>query len=282
MKILVAVDKSQESLKALQYACHFVEHVDSRIDAVYVKPDRFDIGSDTLYAPFVGQQEMKEWIEKETDAVTEDVLGSCEVCENRRIPCSPEILTGDPADEILNLAQTRQYDMIVLGSQGQSALKGLILGAVHSKILHHARQPVLIVRNFRPVQRVLIAYRGSACDQEALEFIGKILQKRKPEITVLHVQESERGENQSAAQACLMAADEKLKSFDLTPATQMATGNFTDEIVKEVATARYDLIVLGAYGHNRPKYLSLISDEALNIARLTTRPVLVFRGRDGL
>jgi len=37
--------------------------------------------------------------------------------------------------------------------------------------------------------------------------------------------------------------------------------------------------VLGAYGHNRPRYLNLISDEALNLARLTTRPILVYRDK---
>jgi hypothetical protein len=37
--------------------------------------------------------------------------------------------------------------------------------------------------------------------------------------------------------------------------------------------------VLGAYGHNRPRYLNLISDEALILARLTTRPILVYRDK---
>jgi hypothetical protein len=39
------------------------------------------------------------------------------------------------------------------------------LGAVHAKVLHHARLPVLLVRNFRPIKRILVAYRGSQCDQ---------------------------------------------------------------------------------------------------------------------
>jgi hypothetical protein len=37
--------------------------------------------------------------------------------------------------------------------------------------------------------------------------------------------------------------------------------------------------VLGAYGHKRPKYLKVISDEALNLVRWTTRPVLVYRDK---
>jgi len=277
MKVLVAVDKSEESQKALKYACHLLEHFDAQVDAVYVKPDESDIGAETLYAPFTGQEQISAWIEKEAETVAEEVLSSCEVCESGKVPCWPKILTGDPADEILHMADTQQYDMIVLGAQGHSFLQGFILGAVHAKILHHARQPVLIVRNFRPIHRILIAYRGSACDQDALGFIGLIMQKRKPEITILHVQESERGEDESGAQTCLFSAEQKLKEFEHAPDTKMTKGDFTDEILKEVATGRYDLVVLGAYGHKKPKYLSLISDEALNIARLTTRPVLVFR-----
>jgi nucleotide-binding universal stress UspA family protein len=61
------------------------------------------------------------------------------------------------------------------------------------------------------------------------------------------------------------------------PVTKLAKGDFEEEILKEVAVGRYDLVVLGAYGHKHPRYLPVISDEALNLARLTTRPVLVFR-----
>jgi hypothetical protein len=35
-----------------------------------------------------------------------------------------------------------------------------------------------------------------------------------------------------------------------------------------MSPSRYDLLVLGAYGHKRPKYLKVISDEALNLVRL--------------
>ena len=55
-----------------------------------------------------------------------------------------------------------------------------------------------------------------------------------------------------------------------------------DEILKDVAIERYDLLGLGAYGHKRPKYLKVISDEALNLLRLTARPVLVYRDKTEL
>ena len=39
MKILVAVDKSEESQQALRYTCHLLEHFTAIVDALYVKPD---------------------------------------------------------------------------------------------------------------------------------------------------------------------------------------------------------------------------------------------------
>ena len=144
-------------------------------------------------------------------------------------------------------------------------------------------QPVLILRNFRPIQKILVAYRGSQCDQGALEFIAPLFAKKKPEITILHVQETERGESEEFAESCLLTGEETLREHGYTPVKKMAKGDFVDEILKAVAVERYDLLVLGAYGHKRPKYLKVLSDEALNLVRLTTRPVLVYRDeKEGL
>ena len=50
-----------------------------------------------------------------------------------------------------------------------------------------------------------------------------------------------------------------------------------EEILKAVAIERYDLLVLAGYEPNPPKNLKVISDEVLELVRLTTRPVLVYR-----
>ena len=142
------------------------------------------------------------------------------------MPCEPLVAVGDPADEILNLANEGAYDLIVLGSHGRSSLRGFLLGTVHAKILHHARQPVLIVRDFRPIQRVLIAYRGSQCDQGALRFVAPLLSKQNPQITILHVQETELGESAESAQACLLQGDQTLKQLGSTPVHENGQGRF--------------------------------------------------------
>jgi nucleotide-binding universal stress UspA family protein len=277
MKILVAVDKSEESQEALRCTCHLLEHFEANVDALYVKPDVVEMVAESSYAPFATKTDVEKAVETEAEKVLDEIIESCEICIGGKIPCEPMVAVGEPSDEILNCAAAGGYDLIVLGSHGRSSLRGFLLGTVHAKILHHALQPVLILRNFRPIQKILVAYRGSQCDQGALEFIAPLFVKQKPEITVMHVQETALGESEEFARACVLTGEETLRKLGYTPVKKMATGDFVDEILKAVAVERYDLLVLGAYGHKRPKYLKVISDEALNLVRLTTRPVLVYR-----
>uniref|UniRef100_A0A7V4LCJ3 Universal stress protein n=1 Tax=Desulfobacca acetoxidans TaxID=60893 RepID=A0A7V4LCJ3_9BACT len=277
MKILVGVNKSEESQLALRHACHLLEHFDAQIDAIYVKPDVVEMARQGAYAPFATKSDIERELEKEASQVVGEIFEACEVCLGGKVPCDPLVAVGDPAEEILHAADTGGYDLIVLGGPSRSTLRGLLLGAVHNKVLLHARQPILIVRNYREIKRILVAYRGSSCDQGALEFIAPLFARKKPEITILHVQETERGESPEFAEACVMSGRDTLHELGYDPVTKLAKGDFEEEILKEVAVGRYDLVVLGAYGRRRPRYLPVISDEALNLARLTTRPVLVFR-----
>ena len=279
MRALVAVDKSTESAEALRYACHLLEGTNAWVETLYVQPSEADVTAVSSYGPFVDRSDVTDWIQTEAEEVHEKVLNMCQGCQEGKTACWPRVAAGDPTEEILRAADARNYDLIVLGSQGRSALRGFLLGAVHAKVLHHARHPVLLVRSFRPVHRILAAYRGSHCDQGALEFLAHILGHKKPDITVMHVQETERGESAEFAQNCLLQGGRTLHHFDHAPTTKMAVGDFVDEVLKEVATENYDLIVLGAYGHQRPRYLRMLSDEALNLVRLANLPVLVFRDK---
>ncbi len=56
------------------------------------------------------------------------------------------ILEGPPAEAILNVADARQVDLIVMGSRGLGRLTGLLLGSQSQKVVSHAKCPVLIVR----------------------------------------------------------------------------------------------------------------------------------------
>jgi nucleotide-binding universal stress UspA family protein len=279
MKVLVAIDKSSESHMALAYTCHLLEHFDADVHALYVKPDEVEVGPESFYAPFFSKDGLKDWIDSDALQVQEKAVGTCQYCLAGKVPCEPLIATGDPAEEILETAQQGDYDMIVLGSHGHSALRGFLLGTVHAKILHHTKRPILIARDFREIKRVLVAYRGSQCDQDALKFVGPLLARKKPQITVLHVQENGREGSAEFAQACLLEGNRTLTDLGHEPEIKTKKDEYVDEVLQEVKSSPYDLVILGAYGHSKPKLLRVISDEALNLVRSTTRPVLVFRNK---
>jgi nucleotide-binding universal stress UspA family protein len=277
MKILVAVDKTQESQVALRLACHLMEHFTAIVDALYVKPDV--VGTVTEgggYTPFITESDVKREIEKETQKTVEEIIEACAICVEKRLPCNPFVASGDPAEEILNFANRDYYDIIILGSQGRSLVRSLLLETVPAKILRYAQQSVLILRNFRPVQKILVVYRGSQCDPGGLEFIAPLFARKKPQVTVLHVQEPEAGQSIEILDACLRTGDETLLQYGYPYQKKIANGDFVEEILKAVAVERYDLLVLGPYEHDS-KSLKVMSNEVLDLVRLTTRPVLVYR-----
>ena len=56
------------------------------------------------------------------------------------------VRSGDYADEILEAANEQNVDMIVIGSRGLGKIRETILGSVSQKVLHHAKQTVVVVK----------------------------------------------------------------------------------------------------------------------------------------
>jgi nucleotide-binding universal stress UspA family protein len=53
---------------------------------------------------------------------------------------------GDPASEIVRVAEEGGYDIVVVGSHGSGFVKRVLVGSVSSHVVHHATCPVLVVR----------------------------------------------------------------------------------------------------------------------------------------
>jgi len=57
-----------------------------------------------------------------------------------------EIVTGDPAEEIIRLSNIYQADLIVIGSRGFMGVKRIIQGSVSSQVVENASCSVLVVK----------------------------------------------------------------------------------------------------------------------------------------
>lgn len=57
-----------------------------------------------------------------------------------------EIVRGDPAEEIIRLANIYQTDLIVIGSRGLTGVKRILQGSVSSQVVENANCSVLVVK----------------------------------------------------------------------------------------------------------------------------------------
>lgn len=137
-RILLAVDGSEHALHATRKAAEL---------ARLMKPVEFRIV--VAYDPiplYLGEPNMQIVITNRKGEA-EEILAAA-VKEVGTIPCEihTEILEGDPASAILEVAKVRNSDVIVMGSRGLGRLAGLLLGSTSQKVVSHAPCPVLIVR----------------------------------------------------------------------------------------------------------------------------------------
>jgi len=137
-RILLAVDGSEHALHATRKAAEL---------ARLMKPVEFRIV--VAYDPiplYLGEPNMQIAITNRKGEA-EEVLNMA-VKEVGSLPCEihTELLEGDPASAILEVATVRKSDVIVMGSRGLGRLAGLLLGSTSQKVVSHAPCPVLIVR----------------------------------------------------------------------------------------------------------------------------------------
>lgn len=62
------------------------------------------------------------------------------------LPCERLNLTGPVAERIADLAETGQFDLVVIGSKGRNAVSRVLIGSVTDRVVHICRRPVLVVR----------------------------------------------------------------------------------------------------------------------------------------
>ncbi len=134
--ILLAFDGSPYSTKALTYARSLAEQYQATLWVVHVFAQTSDLlgyeDYEKLFAKrkCAGQVVIDEALEKLGDP-------SFEVCQ--------ELVEGPEAESILKVAGSSQSDLIVMGTRGLGAIRGLILGSVSREVIQHSICPVMVV-----------------------------------------------------------------------------------------------------------------------------------------
>ncbi len=137
--ILVAVDGSEYSNKAVKYACAIGTPSGAEIVLLYVVSM---LVSATPYHDTVSDQPFLA-----LQKVGEDILSRAkELAISIGCNVTDLITHGDPATRIIDVAEERHVDLIIMGSRGVSGIKRLFVGSVSDKVVNQALCPVMLVR----------------------------------------------------------------------------------------------------------------------------------------
>jgi nucleotide-binding universal stress UspA family protein len=140
MKILLATDGSEYSVKAAKFLVQSRSMLGHKPDVVVLNVDRPLGRSLTLE---VGTEAAARYHAQASAAALQPIA---DILKKARIAFRPLAAVGDPASVIARMAKAEGRDLIVMGSRGHGALANLLLGSVASRTLARSRLPVLIVR----------------------------------------------------------------------------------------------------------------------------------------
>lgn len=135
--ILVAIDGSDLSEQVLATLNQIKLDKDTKIILAYVIPNQ---GADVEVAvdrPHTEQEDIPY-------LQMQKLLQTFQT----KLPCfsEVEIVRGDPAEEVIRLANIYQTDLIVIGSRGLTGINRILLGSVSSQVVADAHCSVLVVR----------------------------------------------------------------------------------------------------------------------------------------
>ncbi|HEV2128557.1 MAG TPA: universal stress protein [Thermomicrobiales bacterium] len=168
-RVLVPVDGSPASERALEYAAH-------------LRPERIvllRVEVDEPVGPHVDPADPYErWrrdhlstVMNELESLARSKAATADVVE-------PKIRFGNPADRIM--AEAHDHDLIVMGATGKGAAGRLLFGSVADRVMRNAITPTLVVRTngdeaeIRPPARVVVPLDGSELAERALPMATRV------------------------------------------------------------------------------------------------------------
>jgi nucleotide-binding universal stress UspA family protein len=141
--IVVGTDGSDTASQAVRQAVDLAGAVGATLEIV------------SAYEPVPAQRlreerrdapEELEWAINPREDVEATLEVAAQLAKEAGVTVNTYSRQGDPADAILDVAEEREADLIVVGNKGMTGAKRFLLGSVPNKVSHHAPCSVLIIR----------------------------------------------------------------------------------------------------------------------------------------
>jgi nucleotide-binding universal stress UspA family protein len=174
-------------------------------------------------------------------------------------------------DEIIT-EEAKDADLILMARKGEHwhLKEGGMLGSVAEAIVRHSGKPVMITPDkFLEIESIGIAYDGSPSAKKALDLSLELSKQTAWALTAVIIS----SDNEKAG-ALRAQIEETAEAQETDCEVIIIPGKESDEIIKYIKEGAVELIVMGAYGHNRLHEFFLGSTTSHIISK-STIPVLL-------
>ena len=291
-KIVCPVDFSHDSDYGVAYAEKFAKLIGAEVHCVHVV-DVKSFGG-TFESAYVSSgttdasmQHIEEHIHKEFDSLMKRF-------ELLHFEAIGHFKHGDPAKEIINLADELDADFIIMATHGRTGLDNLVFGSICEKVVRLSHVPVLSVRpkeNWKladlslSFERVLCTLDFSDFAKTGIETATALCKKFDATLVLAHAVDSrleypvlEPGVVAGNMDARQRDADDYLKQVaaevdGVTCETHVTTGNPHVAILNLIKEQNIDLVVMTTHGHRGLSHL-LLGSITERIVKRSAAPVL--------
>jgi nucleotide-binding universal stress UspA family protein len=139
-RILVPLDFSQHSQKALSWALAMAERWRSHILLLHVVPR--PSYPPMLMGSYFNVAEFEASLQADAETRAKEMVAQT---GNKAVQIDTKIVIGEPFSDICHLAEQEKVDLIVMGSHGRTGLSHVLLGSVAERVVRHAPCPVMVV-----------------------------------------------------------------------------------------------------------------------------------------
>jgi universal stress protein A len=140
-KILVAIDFSENSDYAFDYALTLAKQFSSQLVVLHVINEPVDLRG--FYVPHISFEQLEKEIEDGAEKMMDKF---CSARLGNFANASTNIMSGIPYEEIIRAAKDMDASLIVLGTHGRTGLDHLIFGSTAERVVRGAACPVLTIR----------------------------------------------------------------------------------------------------------------------------------------
>ena len=229
-----------------------------------------------------------------SEAILESLKRGQALLAEKKIPAELTTKTGDPITEIVQRTREQAYDLVVIGAVRKETQGLFWMSSKSYKIIKEIRPPVLSVAGqVSTIKRILICSAGGRYIDSSLPLTGQIARGMEATVTLLHVlpeppaiyaglrRLEETADvllaSQSELGLSLRRQQQTFAEIGVKAVLRLRHGPVLEEILRELKTGNYDLVVTGSAPSRsfRTYVLGDISREIVNHADCA---VLVARG----